>query len=69
MLLKVTEDVCLFTPSKTAIETLIQVKNKVDNKIRPIKELKPLTRRVHWQNKQGMFQKTTKTTKASPTTV
>ena len=42
MLLKVTEDVCLFTPSKLGNQTYNpQVKNKVDNKIRPIGNRKP----------------------------
>ena len=42
MLLKVTEDVCLFTPSKLGNQTYNpQVKNKDDDKIRPIGNRKP----------------------------
>ena len=42
MLLKVTEDVCLFTPSKLGNQTYNpQVKNKANDKIRPIGNRKP----------------------------
>ena len=42
MLLKVTEDVCLFTPSKLGSQTYNpQVKNKANDKIRPICNRKP----------------------------